>query len=162
MTETLSIRRTKSIFEEIDRMHDRVMNRAYEIFSGNGGLFGRATDDWLQAERELVWQPAIELEENDNQLRLQLAAPGVDPNDIDIQVTPDDILVKADIHHEHQEKKGEVYACEFASGNLFRSIHLPKKIDPDKVKAEFKNGILTMKAPVAEEVRRRKVAAEAA
>ena len=162
MAETLPIRRSNSIFDEIDRMQDRVMRRAYDIFSSNGGIFGRDIEDWLQAERELVWKPAIELEEKDDEFLLQIATPGVDPKDIDIEVTPEDILVKAEVHHEHKEKKGEVYACEFASGNLFRSIHLPKRIDPDKVKAEFKNGMLSLKAPVAEEARAKKVTIEAA
>ena len=162
MAETLPIRKSTSIFEELDRMQDRIMRRAYEIFSGNGGIFGKDIEDWLQAERELVWKPAIELEEKDNEFLLQIATPGVDPKDIDIEVTSEDILVKADVHHEHKEKKGDVYACEFASGNLFRSIHLPKKIDPDKVKAEFKNGMLSLKAPVAEEARVKKVTVEAA
>ena len=162
MAETLPIRRSKSIFDEIDRMQDRVMRRAYDIFSSNGDIFGRDIEDWLQAERELVWKPAIELEEKDDEFLLQIATPGVDPKDIDIEVTPEDILVKAEVHHEHKEKKGEVYACEFASGNLFRSIHLPKKINADKVKAEFKNGLLTMKAPVAEEARAKRITVEAA
>ena len=162
MDEILPIKRTESIFDEMERMQDRIMRRAYEIFSSNGGIFGRDTEDWLQAERELVWKPAVELEEKDDEFRLQLAAPGVDPKDIDIEVTPEDILVKADLHHEHKEKKGDVYVCEFASGNLFRSIHLPKKIDPDKVKAEFKNGLLSLKAPVAAEARAKKVTVEAA
>ena len=162
MAETLPIRKSTSIFEELDRMQDRIMRRAYEIFSGNGGIFGKDIEDWLQAERELVWKPAIELEEKDNEFLLQIATPGVDPKDIDIEVTSEDILVKADVHHEHKEKKGDVYACEFASGNLFRSIHLPKKIDPDKVKAEFKNGMLSLKAAVAEEARAKKVKVEAA
>ena len=162
MAETLPIRRSKSIFDEIDRMQDRVVRRAYDIFSSNGGIFGRDFEDWLQAERELVWKPAIELEEKDDEFLLQIATPGVDPKDIDIEVTPEDILVKAEVHHEHKAKKGEVYACEFASGNLFRSIHLPKRIDPDKVKAEFKNGMLSLKAPVAEEARAKKVSIEAA
>jgi HSP20 family protein len=162
MAETLPIRKTKSIFDEIDRMQDRIMRRAYDIFSENGGIFGRDMDDWLRAERELVWKPAIELEEKDDEFRLQIATPGVDSKNIDIEVTPEDILVKADVHHEHKEKKGEVYACEFESGNLFRSIHLPKKIDPDKVKAEFKNGMLSLTAPIAEEARAKKVTIEAA
>jgi HSP20 family molecular chaperone IbpA len=51
---------------------------------------------------------------------------------------------------------------EFAHGNLLRSIHLPKKIDPDKVKAEFKDGMLSLKAPVAEEARAKKIPLEAA
>jgi HSP20 family protein len=162
MAEILPIRKSKSIFDEMDRVRDRIMRRAYDIFSSNGGIFGRDTEDWFQAEQELVWKPSIELEEKDDEFLLQVATPGVDPKDIDIEVTPEDILVKADVHHEHKEKKGDVYACEFASGNLFRSIHLPKKIDPDKVKAEFKNGMLSLKAPVAAEARAKKVTVEAA
>jgi len=150
MSETLPIRRTKSIFDEIERMQDRIMRRAYDIFGSNGGILDKDIPNWLQAERELVWKPAIELAEKDDEFCLEVAVPGVDPKDIDIEVTPEDILVKADVHHEHKEKKVDVYACEFASGNLFRSIHLPKKIDPDKVKAEFKNGMLRLKAPVVE------------
>ena len=162
MAETLPIRKSKSIFDEMDRMRDRIMRRAYDIFSSNGGIFGRDIDNWFQAEQELVWKPSIELEEKDDEFLLQVATPGVDPKDIDIEVTPEDILVKADVHHEHKEKRGDVYACEFASGNLFRSIHLPKRIDPDKVKAEFKNGMLSLKAPVAAEARAKKVTVEAA
>ena len=87
MAETLPIKKSKSIFEELDRMQDRIMRRAYEIFSGNGGIFGKDIEDWLQAERELVWKPAIELEEKENEFMLQVAAPGIDPKDIDIEVT---------------------------------------------------------------------------
>ena len=162
MAELVPIRKSKSIFDEIDRMHDRVMRRAYDIFTSNGGLFGKDFDDWMQAERELVWRPAVELTEKDDTLYLEVAAPGVDPKELDVEVTPDDILIRADVHHEHKEKKGDVHVCEFAHGNLFRSIHLPKKIDPDKVKAEFKNGLLTLNAPVAEEARAKKVSIEAA
>jgi len=122
-------------------------------------------DEAFRGRRSLflsIWQPSIELEEKDDEFRLQVAVPGVDPKDIDIEVTPEDILVKADVYHEHKEKKGELYACEFASGNLFRSIHLPKKIDADKVKAEFKNGMLRLKAPIAAEARAKKITVEAA
>ena len=153
MADTVPIRRSKSIFDEIDRMQDRIMRRAYEIFSESGRIFGRDTDDWLQAERELVWKPAVELTEKDDKFLLEVGAPGVNPKDIDIEVTPEDILIRADVHHEHKEEEREFYICEFAHGNLFRSIRLPKKIDADKVKAEFKNGMLTLKAPVAEEAR---------
>jgi len=45
---------------------------------------------------------------------------------------------------------------------FFRSIHLPKKVDTDKVKAKFKNGMLTLKAAIAEEARAKTVAIDAA
>lgn len=162
MGETLPIKKTKSIFDELSAMQERVMRRAYDIFSGNGEIFGRDLDDWLRAERELVWKPSIELEEKDNEFRLQIGVPGVDPKDIDIEVTPEHILIKAETKHEHEEKKGKVHVCEFHSGNLFRAIHLPKRIDPDKVKAEFKNGMLSLKAEIAEAARSKKITVDAA
>jgi HSP20 family protein len=162
MGDVVPIRKSKSIFDEVERMQDRIMRRAYDIFTSNGSPFGRDFEDWMQAERELVWKPAVELTEKDDEFRLELAAPGIDPKNIDIEVTPEDILIRADVHHEHRKEEGEVYICEFAHGNLFRSVHLPKKIEPEKVKAEFKNGLLTLNAPVAAEARAKKVTVEAA
>lgn len=155
-------RKSKSVFDEIERMQDRITRRAYDIFTSNGSIFGKDFDDWMRAERELVWKPAIQLTEKDDEFRLELAAPGIDPKQIDIEVTSEDILIRADVHHEHRKEEGEVHICEYADGNLFRSIHLPKKINAEKVKAEFKNGLLTLNAPVAEEARAKKVTVEAA
>jgi HSP20 family protein len=161
MATALQTRKAESILDELDRMHQRIVQRAHDIFE-LGGTLGRDLDDWLQAERELVWKPAIELAEKDNEFHLQIAAAGVDPKDLEIEVTPQDILVKAELRHQHTEKKGTVHTCEFAAGNLFRAIHLPRRIDPEKVKAEFKDGMLNLKAPIAEEARARKVKIEAA
>jgi HSP20 family protein len=157
MSKTLPVRKTESIFDQIAAMNDRILKRAFEIFDGNGHIFGRDLDDWLQAERELVWKPAIEMEEKDNEIRLQVAMPGVDPKDIDIEVTSEHILVKAETRHEHNSEEGQVHVCEFTSGNLFRSVRLPKKIDPEKVKAEFKNGMLSMTAEIAKEAQAKKI-----
>ena len=110
----------------------------------------------------MVWKPALELRETDGEFVLDVAVPGVDPKDIDIEVTPDYIVLKADIQHEHDEKKGTVDICEFQSGKMYRSIHLPKRINPEKVKAEFKNGLLKLKAEIAEEARAKKIKPEAA
>ena len=157
MAATLPVKKTESIFDELNSLHDRIMKRAFEIFDGEGHIFGRDLDNWLQAEQELVWKPAIELEEKDNAFRLQIATPGVDPKDIDIEVTPEYVLVKAEGRHEHKEEKAKVHICEFSASNMFRSVHLPQKIDPDKVKAEFQNGMLTLTAEIAKEAQARRI-----
>ena len=162
MAEPVAIRRISSILDEMTEIEDRIMRRAYDIFEQNGRLFGRDLDHWLQAERELLWKPALELRETDGEFVLEAAISGVDPKDIDIEVTPEDIVLKADIHHEHKENKGTIHICEFESGKMYRSIHLPKKINPDKVKAEFRNGLLKLKAEIAEEARAKKIKPEAA
>jgi len=77
-------------------------------------------------------------------------------------VTQEDLLVKGETRIEKKEQKGEVHTSEFESGSLFRSIHFPKKVDPNKVKAELKNGLLTITAPIAEEVKVQKAKGQSA
>ena len=91
-----------------------------------------------------------------------LKPQGVEARDIDIEVTPEEIVLKAETQHKHKEQKGIVHYCEFDSGKMFRSIHLPKKIDPDKVRAEFKNGLLRLTAEITQEARARTIKPEAA
>jgi HSP20 family molecular chaperone IbpA len=157
MPTTFPIKKAKSILDELEQMHDRIEKRAFEIFHGSDRTFGRDLDDWLAAERELIWKPSVELTEKDNEFSLRIAVPGVDPKHIDIEVTPECLLVKGEAHQEHEEDRGHVHVCEFESGNLFRSIQFPKKINPGKVKAEFKNGVLLVNAGIAVEARTKKI-----
>jgi HSP20 family protein len=162
MPEILPVRKTDTIFDELRTMQEKIMSRAFEIFRGNGDIFGRDLDNWLAAERALVWKPAIELEETEKEFKLKVAVPGVEPRELDIEVTPDDFLVKAEVQHEHKKDKGKVHTCEFVSNNLFRAVHFPRKVNPEKVRAEFKNGILYVTAEIAEEAKAKKVKIEAA
>jgi|SRR5215470_14946245 len=160
-TQTLPVRKAESVFDEIERLNQQIMRRAYEIFAAGGGV-SNELDNWLSAERELVWKPAIELRERNKEFLIYIAVPGIDPADVSVEVTPDLLLVKGEFRHEHAEEEGEVHTCEFEAGSLFRVISFPKRVDPDKVKADFKNGILRVKASIAEEQKLKKVAIEAA
>jgi HSP20 family protein len=162
MADTVPIRRPSSILDQMKEMQDRIMRRAYEIFEQNESMLGRDLENWTQAERELAWKPAFELCEKDGEFRLEVAIAGVDAKDIDVEVTPEDIVLTANTQHEHTEQKGFVHYCEFEPGKMFRAIHLPKKIDTNKVKAEFKNGLLRLTAQIAEEARARTIKPEAA
>jgi HSP20 family molecular chaperone IbpA len=162
MADAVPIRKPSSIFDQLKEIQDQIMHRAYQIFEHNGGTLGRDLENWTQAERELVWKPSLELSEKDGQFLLEVAMAGVEATDIDVEVTPEDIVINASVHHEHNQQKGIVHHCEFQTGKAFRAIHLPKKIDPDKVKAEFKNGLLRLTAQVAKESRTRTIKPEAA
>jgi HSP20 family protein len=160
-SETLPVRKTESILDKIQDAENRIRARAFELFSGNGS-FGRDLDNWLKAEDELTMRPSIELREKDKQFILKISVPGVEPKTIDIEATPDAILVKAELHHEHDAQEGDVHVSEFRSGSLFRAVTLPKKIDPDRVKAEVKNGVLLLTADIAEPSRVKKVSVKTA
>ena len=149
------VQKSESLWDQIQRMEDRITNRAHEIFQSKGSIFGRDLDDWFNAEKELVWKPAIELKERDGLYELQAAIAGIDPRDVRIEVTPEELLIRGETTSEKREEKGEVRYSEFQSGSLFRSIRFPKRVDPNKVKADIKNGLLTITAPIAEEIRRR-------
>jgi len=157
---TIELRKKDSIYEELDRLQETIRRRAYELFLSQ--VSSGALSDWLSAERELVWSPAVEVRQNDRQFEILAAVSGVEARDLDIQVTPEDVLIKADIHHEHTPDEGTVRICEFAGGRLFRSIHLPEKIDPGSAKVEYRNGMLRLTAAIAKAMPARKIQIKAA
>jgi len=157
----VAVQKTESFWDEIQKMEERVMRRAYDISQGNGS-FGRDLDNWLAAERELVRKPAIELAEKDNHFEIKVAVTGIDSKDLKVEVTEEDLLVKGETRTEKKEEKGEVHTSEFESGSLFRSIHFLKRVDPNEVKAELKNGLLTVTAAIAEEAKAQKVKVQSA
>ena len=161
MSQKLSFHKSESIMNHVQIMEDCIRQRAYQIFAANG-LDGRDLDNWLNAEQEMVWKPSIELREENNQFVLDIALPGVDPKQIDIEITPEEILMKAEARHEHSEKDGAVHLCEFKCGNIFRSVRFPERVNPDRVKAEFENGMLTVTAEIAEEPRAKRIATQVA
>jgi HSP20 family protein len=156
------VRRTESLWDQLEKMQERIMRRAFDIFRGNGSIYGRDLDDWLTAERELITRPEIELRERDNQLEVRASVAGIDPKDIRVEVTGDALLIKSEPQSEKKEEKGDVHMTELQAGIVFRAVRLPKKIDPAAVKADVKNGLLTIIASVAEEGKARKADVRAA
>jgi HSP20 family molecular chaperone IbpA len=63
-------------------------------------------------------------------------------------VAPTDVLISAEVHHHHQHT-GDALLCEFSAGPLFRSYHFAHPVDPARTKAEYKNGLLRIHAPLA-------------
>jgi HSP20 family protein len=143
------VRRTESIYNELDRLHTAISRRAYDLFRSNGTEWGGDLRDWLAAERELITKPAVELHQKDGHFEVLATLPGIEAKDLDVQVTPEDVLIKAESTHEHTADKETVHVCEFGCGKIFRSVHLPEQIDPASAKAEFKNGMLQVTAAIA-------------
>lgn len=100
-------------------------------------------------KRDTIFDEVERLRQKNNHFEMLAALPGVEAKDPDVQITPDDVLIKAETAHEHSADKGSVHFCEFDGGKLFRSIHFPEKIDPDSVKAGYRNGMLRLTAAIA-------------
>ena len=146
---SIELRKTETIANELDRLQRQISERAYALFMNRNGS-GDAMSDWLSAENELVWKPAVEVRQKDTQLEVLAALPGVDARDVDVQVTPEEMLIQAETHHAHKADKGTVHTCEFKAGRVFRSVRFPAKIDPRSVKAQYHDGMLALTASLAE------------
>ncbi len=142
---------------EIDRQLSR---RAFELFENRGGVVGHDLNDWLQAEKELLWRPCAELTETDTAIRASFALAGLTPKGVEVLAEPDRLTVRADIKHQHRKEEGNVHLCEFHQGRLYRSIALPSTIIPEKARGEIKEGMLTVTLPKERASAGKKIAVE--
>jgi HSP20 family protein len=146
----VKVQRRRSILDRVEAIRQEIAERAFDLFSRRGGAVGRALDDWLTAERETVWKPPVEVVEKDGEFLVEAAIAGVPPKEMDVQVTPSELLIQGNGAHEH--RPGEiVHACEFRAGRLFRAVPFPRRVDPHKARAEYRNGLLRVWAPAASE-----------
>ncbi len=95
--------------------------------------------------------PAAELTETEDALHLKLEIPGIKASDLDIQVTVDHVSISGERKEESKSEDKGVTRSEFRYGKFSRVIPLPVKIQNTNVTAEYKDGILNLTLPKAEE-----------
>lgn len=142
--------RTLPIFEEIGKRFEEIRRRAAELFELGGRRAGHALDDWLKAEREVLggW-PAAELKDKNGSYELEMTLPGYDAKEVEVTVTPEEIIVHAESKHESKGEEGKVIWSEFGSNNVYRRFELPARIDVDKTQATLDKGLLRITAAKA-------------
>ncbi len=116
----------------------------------------RLFDDALIPESWGEWSnlskvPAAELTETDEALLLKLEVPGMSAKDLDIQVTADSVSISGERKEETKSEEKGVTRSEFRYGKFSRVIPLPVRIQNTNVTAEYKDGILNLTLPKAEE-----------
>jgi len=95
--------------------------------------------------------PAAELTETEDALHLKLEIPGMEAKDLDIQVTVDHVSIAGERKSETKSEEKGVTRSEFRYGKFSRVIPLPARIQNTNVTAEYKDGILNLTLPKAEE-----------
>lgn len=145
-----------SLFESMNGLFQDVQRRAFELFQQRGCADGSDVEDWLRAERDLVWKPESRLLETEKEFKMEIAVPNVEPKDIIISALPESIVVQAQTTRK-EKKEGEVRYSEFREMRLFRRFDLLPGIDVEQVKATLENGLLTIVAVKLPEVKERRV-----
>jgi HSP20 family protein len=94
-----------------------------------------------------AFSPSIDVKEDEKEIKVSAELPGMDDKDIDVSLTKDALTIKGEKKEKKEDKGKDYYRMERSYGSFSRTIALPKEIDTDKVKAEFKKGVLTVTLP---------------
>ncbi len=119
----------------------RDMNRLFDSLAqtGDGGLGS-----------DIAFIPAAEIQETPEAIHLKLEVPGMEAQDLDVQVTAEAVSINGDRKSETKTEEKGVTRSEFRYGSFRRVIPLPARIKNDQVQAEYKNGVLSLTLPKAE------------
>ncbi len=133
------------IQERLQQAQSAISERAYHRSLEQNGS-GSEQDDWLRAERDLYWIPDCELVEQNGNLRLRVALPGMESKQIQVTSLPGQIVVESTGNTANSRNDAEVVFTEFTPNAVLRSVALPAWIDVGSVKAKLERGILEVSA----------------
>lgn len=131
--------------DEIDRLQ-RELNRWFDTGFDNVGLFDRSLT------------PALDLVEHQDGYTLEVDLPGVDRKDISLTVENNVLTVEGEKKVSADHDKKHFFRRETWSGSFRRTVSLPIAADSENVKAEFKNGVLTVNVGKKEELKPKQIA----
>lgn len=124
-------------FRELRTMQDQ-MNRMLDM------AWNREFGEEL---KEGMWQPPVDIYEDENSVVIKAEIPDVDQKDIDIKIENNTLTIRGERKHASDVKKENYYRVERYFGQFQRSFSLPNNINQDKVQADCDKGILTITLP---------------
>jgi HSP20 family protein len=139
-------------FRDLTTLQDR-MNRIFEE-SFRGVPRGGNEEDWSVSS----WAPLVDIYEQDGDLVLKAELPGIDHKDVDVNVENNVLTLRGERKWDGEVKRESYHRVERAYGTFTRSFTLPNMIDTEKIKAEFKDGMLRLVLPKREEAKPKQIA----
>jgi len=129
-----------SPFELMRRFTDE-LDRAFEGLGITRGAGGGEIQ---------MWTPSVEVLERDNNLVVRAELPGLDKDDVKVELTDDGLVIEGERKREHEERLEGGYRSEIEYGRFYRMIPLPEGVNVDQAQARMNNGVLEVMIPVAE------------
>jgi len=129
-------------WSEMSILQNRLNSFFYEPFFRSG----REDDQFSMGS----WYPAVDMFENDDKIVIKAELPGVDKKDISVDVKDRVLTLSGERNYDHEVKEENYYRRERACGKFKRAFNLPADVDPDKIKADFKDGVLKVELPKPE------------
>ena len=135
-----SLGRLFDLRDEIDRLFDLPL----------AGVTG--TSPWMSG-----WTPALDVYEDNDQFVVKAELPGMKKDDIEITFHNGSLTISGERTSEHESKDASVYRSERYVGRFQRTVDLPAAVAADKVKAEYRDGIVSITLPKAEEAKPKQI-----
>ena len=133
-------------FGEIDTLR-KEMNNLLEQFTSNLPNSGDG----------LTFMPSAEIDETEQEIHLKLEVPGMQADDLEIEVMDDSVSIKGERKSETKSEENGKFRSEFHYGKFERLIPLTSSIAKDQVVAEYKDGVLKLTIPKTEETKKESV-----
>jgi HSP20 family protein len=132
----------RDIQTEMNRLFDNFLGRPAATATGTGSR---------------VWMPVVDLYETNDDLVLNFELPGVREKDISLSITGDVLTVKGERQFDQPLSDDNYFHTERAYGKFERSIRLPMSVQAGQVRATYRDGMLEVSLPKAEEVRPKEI-----
>ena len=130
-----------SLARQTDALYEEIGLRAFLRFEARGGLHGYDREDWLEAERSLIFAPPAELVDKEHEFVIRIAAPGFDAGQIHVNVLPRAIILNGDAAKTGGPEE-TVLLSDFNRGKLLRRVDLPAEVRTNAVRANLEDGIV--------------------
>ncbi len=123
---------------------DRLLSDTFRMFDEGYG-------------ERMGWKPAVDMEENQEEYIIKAELPGIKKEDIKISIADNKVLIGGEITEEKDVQEKNYYLKERVRGKFSRGFTLPTSVDSNKTEAIYKDGILTLKLPKAEEAKPKQI-----
>ena len=100
-----------------------------------------------EALNSALWSPAVDIYETENELILKAELPEINQKDIDIQVENNTLVLRGERRFEKEAKRENFHRIERSYGAFARSFTLPTTIEQEKIRADYKDGVLQVHLP---------------
>ena len=135
---------------------EREFNRMFKSIEDRFGIYKK--EDYDEEYENAVWSPMTDIYEDKDEYKMKADLPGIKKEDVKISYSDGKLSISGEREQEEESMDAKCHRVERTFGKYYRSFTLPKEIKEDKIKADFKNGQLTVTIPKAEEVKPKEIA----
>jgi HSP20 family protein len=139
MMKTLNFRGGSTLQDQMNRL----FNDAFERTEGESNL--------------TTWAPAVDISENEHELVVKADLPGVDAKGLDIRVENNVLTIRGERKFEKKVDQDNYLRVERAYGSFSRSFALANSVNPEGIKADYLDGVLSLSVPKREEAKPKQI-----